>query len=127
LSEALNKFRKSINGSKILILGMSYKKNIDDLRESPSLKLMDILHEKGATVDYNDPYIPELWHTRKYQFNYKSVNLIPENLQRYDAILISTDHSDYDWDLIVEHSKIIVDTRNATVNVKNNRNKIFKA
>lgn len=127
LSEALNKFRKSINGSKLLILGMSYKKDIDDLRESPSLKLMDILHEKGATVDYNDPYIPELWHTRKYQFNYKSVNLIPENLQRYDAVLISTDHSDYDWDLIVEHSKIIVDTRNATINVKNNRNKIFKA
>ena len=127
LSEALNKFSKSINGSKVLILGMSYKKNIDDLRESPSLKLMDILYEKGATVDYNDPYIPELWHTRKYQFKNKSVDLTPENLQKFDAILVSTDHSDYDWDTIVEHSKIVVDTRNATKDVKKYREKIFKA
>ena len=127
LSDALNKFSKSINGSKVLILGMSYKKNIDDLRESPSLKLMDILYEKGATVDYNDPYIPELWHTRKYQFKNKSVDLTPENLQKFDAILVSTDHSDYDWDTIVEHSKIVVDTRNATKDVKKYREKIFKA
>lgn len=127
LAEALNNFRKSINGSKVLILGMSYKRNIDDLRESPSLKLMDILHDRGATVDYNDPYIPELWHTRKYQFNNKSVELTPENLKAYDAVLVSTDHSDYDWDSIVEHAQVVVDTRNAAVNVKNHREKIFKA
>lgn len=127
LSDALNKFRKSINGSKVLILGMSYKRNIDDLRESPSLKLMDILYEKGATVDYNDPYIPELWHTRKYQFKNKSVDLTAENLQAFDAVLVSTDHSDYNWDFIVENAHIIIDTRNATVNVKNHREKIFKA
>lgn len=127
LSEALNKFRKSINGSKVLILGMSYKRNIDDLRESPSLKLMDILYEKGATVDYNDPYIPELWHTRKYRFKNKSVDLTEDNLKAYDAILVSTDHSDYNWDFIVKHANIIIDTRNATANVESNREKIFKA
>lgn len=127
LSEALNQFQKSINGSRILILGMSYKKDIDDLRESPSLKLMDILHEKGATVDYNDPYIPELWHTRKFQFSNKSVELTAQNIKAYDVILISTDHSEYDWDFIVENANIVVDTRNATINVKNHRKKIFKA
>jgi UDP-N-acetyl-D-glucosamine dehydrogenase len=127
LSEALNKYRKSINGSKVLILGMSYKKNIDDLRESPSLKLMDILHEKGATADYNDPYIPELWHTRKFQFNNKSVDLTAENIRAYDAVLVSTDHSEYNWNFIVENANLVVDTRNATVNVKNHREKIFKA
>jgi len=127
ISAALNKSQKSINGSKILIMGMSYKKNIDDLRESPSLKLMDILLERGATVDYNDPYIPELWHTRKFQFNNKSVELTAENIKGYDAILISTDHSEYDWDFIVENARIVVDTRNATVNVKSHREKIFKA
>lgn len=127
LSEALNKYRKSINGSKVLILGMSYKKNIDDLRESPSLKLMDILYEKGAAVDYNDPYIPELWHTRKFQFNNKSVDLTPQNIQAYDAVLVSTDHSEYNWNFIVENANLVVDTRNATVNVKNHREKIFKA
>lgn len=127
LSEALNQDRNSINGSKILILGMSYKKDIDDLRESPSLKLMDILHEKGATVDYNDPYIPELWHTRKFQFSNKSVELTAKNIKSYDAVLISTNHSEYDWDFIVENANIVIDTRNATANVKKHRKKIFKA
>lgn len=127
LSEALNEHRQTINGSKILILGMSYKKDIDDLRESPSLKLMDILHEKGATVDYNDPYISELWHTRKFQFSNKSVELTAKNIKGYDAILISTDHSEYNWDFIVENANVVIDTRNATINVKNHREKIFKA
>jgi UDP-N-acetyl-D-glucosamine dehydrogenase len=127
VGEALNETEKSIKGSKVLILGMSYKRNIDDLRESPSLKLMDILIEKGASVDYNDPYIPELWETRKYQFNNKSVELTPENLSNYDVVLVSTDHALYDWETIVEHANIIVDTRNATKHVKNYREKIYKA
>lgn len=127
LGDALNLQKKSINGSRILILGMSYKKNIDDLRESPSLKLMDILFEFGATVDYNDPYIPELWKTRKYEFHNKSVELTEENLKSYDAVLVSTDHALYDWDFIVANSNIIIDTRNATKNVKQGREKIFKA
>ena len=127
VGEALNEVEKSIKGSKVLILGMSYKKNIDDLRESPSLKLMDILGEKGASVDYNDPYIPELWETRKYRFNNKSVELTPENISSYDAVIVSTDHALYDWESIVEHAKIIVDTRNATKYLKNHREKIYKA
>jgi UDP-N-acetyl-D-glucosamine dehydrogenase len=106
---------------------MSYKKNIDDLRESPSLKLMDILLDKGAIVDYNDPYIPELWETRKYRFNNKSVELAPDNLKSYDAVLVSTDHAFYDWEFVVENSKIVIDTRNATKNVVKGRDKILKA
>ncbi len=127
LVDALNEHRKSLKGSRILILGMAYKKDVDDLRESPTLKLMDILYKKGAIVDYNDPYIPELWETRHYKFNNKSVELTPENLRSYDAVLISTDHSAYHWDDIVEHARIVIDTRNATQNVKRYREKIYKA
>ncbi len=127
LVDALNEHRKSLKGSRILILGMAYKKDVDDLRESPTLKLMDILYKKGAIVDYNDPYIPELWETRHYKFNNKSVELTPENLRSYDAVLISTDHSAYHWDDIVEHARIVIDTRNATQNVNRYREKIYKA
>ncbi|NOX37005.1 MAG: nucleotide sugar dehydrogenase [Calditrichaeota bacterium] len=127
LVDALNEHRKPLKGSRILILGMAYKKDVDDLRESPTLKLMDILYKKGAIVDYNDPFIPELWETRHYKFNNKSVDLTPENLRSYDAVLISTDHSVYNWDEIVEHAQIVIDTRNATQNVKRHREKIYKA
>jgi len=127
LMDALNIRQKSIKKASILILGMAYKKDVDDLRESPSLKLMDILIGKGANVEYNDPYIPKLPSTRKYSFMKESVELTPENLQKFDAVLISTNHSVYDWDMIVEHSNLILDTRNATVGVKSNRHKIFKA
>jgi len=127
LMDALNTQQKSINNASILILGMAYKKDVDDLRESPSLKLMDILIGKGANVEYNDPYIPKLPPTRKYSFLKESVELTPENLRKFDAVLISTNHSVYDWEMIVEHSNLILDTRNATVGVKSNRHKIFKA
>ncbi len=127
LADALNEHGKPLKGSRVLILGMAYKKDIDDLRESPTLKLMDILFKKGAIVEYNDPYIPELWETRHYKFNNKSVELTPENLQKFDAVLISTDHSQYDWDFIVKHAQLVVDTRNATINVKEHREKIYKA
>lgn len=125
--DALNEQRKSLKGSRILILGMAYKKDIDDLRESPTLKLMEILEHKGARVDYNDPYIPELYPMRHYDYEHRSVELTPENLGSYDAVLISTDHSAYAWDFIVEHAKIVVDTRNATAKVKAGREKIYKA
>jgi UDP-N-acetyl-D-glucosamine dehydrogenase len=127
VADALNDHQKSLKGSKILILGMAYKKDIDDLRESPTLKLIEILSHKGAFVDYNDPLIEKLHRMRHYDYEHKSVELTPEVLSSYDAVLISTDHSVYDWDMIVEHAKLVVDTRNATKNVPHHREKIYKA
>lgn len=125
--DALNEFKKSIKGSKILVLGAAYKKDIDDPRESPSFKLMEIMLEKGALVDYNDPLISELPEMRAYDIRRQSIELTPENLKKYDCVLVSTDHSVYDWDFIVKHAQLVVDTRNATKNVLENRNKIVKA
>ena len=125
--EGLNNSGKSLKGSKILVLGAAYKKNIDDPRESPSFKLMEILLEKGAFVDYNDPFIPELPNMRMYDIKRKSIELTEESLKSYDCVLISTDHSDYDFNFIVKHAKLIVDTRNATNAVKNHQGKIIKA
>ena len=125
--DALNEVHKSIKGSRILVLGAAYKKDIDDPRESPSFKLMEMMLEKGAEVDYNDPLIPELPEMRAYNIRRESVELTPENLVKYDCVLISTDHSAYDWDFIVKNAKLVVDTRNATKHVLENRNKIVKA
>lgn len=127
LADALNINKKSINGSKILILGASYKKDIDDMRESPSLKLIEILREKGADVDYNDPFVPKLPKTRKYDFVMSSVEINTENLSSYDVILVSTDHSCYDYEMIYENSKLIVDTRNAFLKEKFPGDKVFRA
>lgn len=125
--EVLNKFKKSLNGSKVLILGASYKKDIDDMRESPSLKLIEILREKGAKVDYNDPYVPKLPKTRKYQYDMVSVDLTKNNLKKYDLVLLSTDHSDYNYKFINSASKIILDSRNAFEKAGVKSDKIFKA
>ncbi|MCB0286831.1 MAG: nucleotide sugar dehydrogenase [Calditrichia bacterium] len=127
VADALNDQEKSLKNSKVLILGMAYKKDIDDLRESPTLKLIEILSDKGALVDYNDPLIDELYPMRHYNYEHKSVEMTPEVLREYDAVLISTDHSVYDWDMIVKHSKVVIDTRNATKKVVENREKIYKA
>jgi UDP-N-acetyl-D-glucosamine dehydrogenase len=111
--DALNRLMKPLNGSKVLILGAAYKKNIDDMRESPSLKLIEIFREHGAEVDYNDPYIPVLPKTRKYNYQMSSVELTPANLKKYDLVVLSTDHDNYDYKLISENSATIIDTRNA--------------
>lgn len=111
--EALNDNNKTLRDSKILVLGVAYKKNVDDMRESPTLKLIDILSEKDAIVDYNDPYCPIIPKTRKYDFGLKSIDLTKENLEKYDLVLIVTDHDDYDFNFIYENAKLIVDTRNA--------------
>lgn len=110
--EALDDKGRNLKGSKILLLGMSYKKNVDDMRESPSLKLMDILLEKGAKVNYHDPYIPELPKTRKYNFERKSIELTVKRLKSYDCIIVSADHDQYDKEMILRNANIIVDTRN---------------
>ncbi|AQT70340.1 UDP-N-acetyl-D-glucosamine 6-dehydrogenase [Anaerohalosphaera lusitana] len=125
--EALNDHKKSLKGSKVLVLGLAYKKDIDDVRESPSLELIELLREKGARVDYNDPYIPQTHKQRDYDLQMKSKKLTPKMLQKYDAVLISTDHSEYDYNWVVENSQLVIDTRNATEKVRKGRKKIVKA
>lgn len=126
-AEALNEKKKSINGSKILILGAAYKKNIDDMRESPSLKLIELYREKGAEVDYNDPYVPKLPPTRKYNYDMVSIELTKENIAKYDILILSTDHDNYDYKFIFENANLIVDTRNAFGMLGNKNGKLFKA
>ena len=127
VSEALNLDRKSVNGSRILVLGVSYKRDIDDLRESPSLKIIQLLQSRGGEVDYNDPFFPVLHKMRKYDFKLKSVDLTPETLGRYDCVVIATDHSSYDYPMIVKHARRVVDTRNATAHVENRDSKVLLA
>jgi len=125
--EALNEHGKSLKGSRVLVLGAAYKKDIDDPRESPSFKLMELLLEKGAAVDYNDPYVPELPKMRMYDIKRTSVELTEKNLAAYDCVLVSTDHTAYDFNFITKHAQLVVDTRNATAKVTDNREKIVKA
>ena len=125
ISDSLNKHKKSINGAKLLILGVAYKKDVDDLRESPSLKIMQLLQQSGAHVDYNDPYFPQMHKMRHYNFEHmKSVPVSKDTLVHYDAAIIATDHSSYDYHAIVDGSKLVIDTRNATRRVTRNRNRI---
>jgi UDP-N-acetyl-D-glucosamine dehydrogenase len=125
IGEALNDREKSVKGSKVLMLGVAYKKDVDDLRESPSLKLLELLTQHGADVDYNDPYFSVLHKMRHYDFSHKqSVDLTPEVIARYDCVLIATDHSSYDYEAIVKHAKLVVDTRNATRRVKAGQEKV---
>lgn len=126
-NEALNAERKCLNGAKILVLGVAYKKDIDDDRESPSYVVMQLLMERGAIVRYNDPHIPRLKPGRKHQFSMESVPLNEDVLDEMDAVLILTDHSAYDYDWIAHHTSLVVDTRNATKNITECRAKIAKA
>ena len=126
-ADALNDHRKSIKGSKILILGLAYKPDIDDVRESPSLELIELLKAKGAKVDYNDPYFPQTHKQREYDLQMKSKKLTARMLGSYDAVLIATNHSDYDYAWIVKNAQLVIDTRNATAAVRAKRGKIVKA
>ncbi len=116
IGNGLNEHSKSIKGSKILVLGLAYKRDIDDLRESPSLTIIELLRDKGATVAYNDPYFPSVGQGRHYALNMTNTPL--DNLAHYDAVIIVTDHSSYDYKAIVEHSKLVIDTRNATKGIQ---------
>jgi len=112
VANGLNEQCKSIKGSKILVLGLAYKRDIDDLRESPSLTIIELLRDKGAIVAYNDPYFPKVGHGRHYDLNMTNTPL--DNLGQYDAVVIVTDHSSYDYKAIVEQSQLVIDTRNTT-------------
>ena len=126
-TEALNRYKKSLNGSKVLVLGLAYKKDIDDVRESPSAELIKLLKHGGAKVDYNDPHVPRTHRQRKHDLGMTSKKLTAKMLAGYDAVIISTDHSCYDYGWIVKNARLIVDTRNATSSVKKGRAKIVKA
>jgi UDP-N-acetyl-D-glucosamine dehydrogenase len=116
VSGALNQHKKSVNGARVLVLGVAYKKDIDDLRESPALTIIELLQKDGAQVSYHDPYFPFIGKGRKYDLQMKRTEL--ENLGQYDCVLIVTDHSDYDYCRIVQESKLVVDTRNATKGIQ---------
>lgn len=111
LMDGLNQQHKSINGSKILVLGIAYKKNVDDMRESPSVEVMELIREKGGIVAYNDHHVPTFPIMREHKFDLNSVNLTPDAIKQYDAIVITTDHDDVDYDIIKQHAALIIDTR----------------
>jgi UDP-N-acetyl-D-glucosamine dehydrogenase len=116
VGKALNHHKKALNGARVLVLGMAYKKDIDDLRESPSLTIIELLREQGADVSYNDPYFPTVGRGRHYDLQMTCAPL--DDLGQYDCVLIVTDHSDYDYARIVRESQLVVDTRNATRGIK---------
>jgi UDP-N-acetyl-D-glucosamine dehydrogenase len=125
---ALNQRERSVKGSRVLLLGMAYKPDIDDYRETPALKVMEKLVEMGAEVDYNDPYVSRIPEgTRQTSFSPRSVDLSETALEGYDCVVVITDHSCYDYQWIVEHSRVVVDTRNACSGVDDPEGKVVKA
>lgn len=112
VAKAMNDRRKTMNGSKVLVLGLAYKKDIDDLRESPSLTILELLQREGVEVSYNDPFFPTVGRGRKYDLNMTNTSL--SEVEKFDCVLIVTDHSTYDYKDIVKRAKLVVDTRNAT-------------
>ncbi|MBR8826525.1 MAG: nucleotide sugar dehydrogenase [Gomphosphaeria aponina SAG 52.96 = DSM 107014] len=111
ITDALNNHSKSIKGSKILVLGIAYKKNIDDSRESPAVEIMQLLHNKGANISYCDPYFPKFPKMRMYKFDLKSVELTEEIIKKQDCLVIATDHDLFDYQFIQQNSKLVIDTR----------------
>jgi UDP-N-acetyl-D-glucosamine dehydrogenase len=116
---ALNRHKKSLNGARVLVLGVAYKRDIDDLRESPSLTIIELLQKEGAQVSYNDPYFPTIGKGRRYDLQMTRSSL--DNLGQYDCVLIVTDHSDYDYAKIVQEAQLVVDSRNATKGIKSDK------
>ncbi|MBW2005587.1 MAG: nucleotide sugar dehydrogenase, partial [Deltaproteobacteria bacterium] len=110
--DALNSHGKSVKGANVLILGVAYKKDIDDMRETPALKLIELLQDKEAQVDYYDPYIPVLPFTRKYQYEMNSIDLNASTVKNYDCVIVVTDHTNVDYELVKNNAALIIDTRN---------------
>jgi UDP-N-acetyl-D-glucosamine dehydrogenase len=111
VTDALNERGKALRGSRILVLGVAYKKNVDDPRESPSIELMELLQAKGALIDYSDPHIPVFPRMREHYFDLKSVQLTASTLAEFDCVILATNHDLFDFSLIKEHSRLLVDTR----------------
>lgn len=109
--EGLNGHQKSLNGSRILALGIAYKRNVEDCRESPSVEVMELLRERGAVVHYSDPFAPKFPKMREHSFNLSSIELSPASISSYDAVVLLTDHSDFDYEAILKYGRLIIDTR----------------
>ncbi|MCC8180408.1 MAG: nucleotide sugar dehydrogenase, partial [Planctomycetes bacterium] len=126
-AEALNRRKKCLNGSRILLLGMAYKKDVDDIRESPALRLLDLFVASGALIEYFDPHIPRLDAFAHAGPPLASVELTPERLAGYDAVVLVTDHSDFDFQWIADRAELIIDTRNAFNSIDSGKAEIIKA
>lgn len=124
VAAALDQRGKPLSQSRILILGVAYKRDVGDTRESPALRIIELLKRRGVQVEYNDPHVPSLSKSRKYDFGLESVPLNSENLKRFDCVLIVTDHRSYDYPWLVRESSLVVDTRNATAKVREGRHNI---
>jgi UDP-N-acetyl-D-glucosamine dehydrogenase len=124
---ALNDHGKAVKNSRILVLGLAYKPDVDDVRESPSFELIEKLEALGANVDYHDPHVPQTHKMRHHDLQMKSIDLSPQSLKSYDLVLIATNHSAYDWQLIADNARLIVDTRNAMQRVGSGKSNIVKA
>lgn len=111
LTEGLNQQKKALNGSRILILGIAYKKNVDDLRESPAVEIMQIVENHGGQISYSDPHVPDFPKIRKVNYNLSSVPITKENLETFDAVVLATNHDQFDYMLIHDHANLIIDTR----------------
>ncbi len=127
LQEGLNRRGVALKGARVLVLGVAYKRDTSDTRESPALRILSLLREAGAEVRYHDPYVKRLGRFRKYRFDLESLPLTPEMLGTMDAALIVTDHAGVDYEMVVRHTPLVVDTRNATRGVREGREKILKA
>lgn len=128
LAEGLDRrFARGLNGSRILVVGLAYKKNVDDIRESPALAIIELLQSRGAAVDYHDPYCPEIPHTREHDHLAGMRSAALTDLDAYDAALIVTDHDSIDWQDLVNRSRLVVDTRNATRGIVRNAERIVRA
>ena len=125
--KALNSLGRSMVGSRLLVMGVAYKPDVDDMRESPALKVIDLLIKEGASVEYHDPHIPSLPKTRKYELKLSSVKLEAMGDLQYDAAVIITDHAGVDYQLLLKKAKIIIDTRNALKQKGVKSEKIWKA
>lgn len=120
LMDALNDQEKSLKGAKVLVLGIAYKKDVDDMRESPAVELMEQLAEKGAIVEYTDPHVPVFPKMRKHHFNLKSIDITAEKIATYDVLLLATDHSKFDYKLLQKNAQLIIDTRGVYTETANN-------
>jgi UDP-N-acetyl-D-glucosamine dehydrogenase len=128
VAEALNERGKALRGANVLVLGLAYKKDVDDVRESPSVTLIELLQSRGANVSYHDPFIPAAKEMREHNITHmKSVPLTPATLRKQDCVLIATDHSQIDYDVVCTHAGLVVDTRNATGRKRRPRSRVVKA
>jgi UDP-N-acetyl-D-glucosamine dehydrogenase len=124
---ALNDRGKAVKGSRILVLGLAYKPDVDDVRESPSFELIEKLEQLGAIVDYHDPHVAKTHKMRHHDLQMTSIELSPAKLEEYDCVLVATHHAAYDWQMVADHAPLIIDTRNALRNVTGNRDHIVGA